>query len=238
MALQAQLMRQAATEEAKLAAAKAALDEGDIRRAIVFYRSLAFRQPPTLQTKAAADALAELGVEGRKRLAEISYDINKGKITESFVALRRLDRDYSSLPEVGREVRNFMNRMRRRNDVAAVLNEPDAEEFWNLGQQHERTGATCCAYLTYQEARKLSPAPSALKANERLNTLAADPEIVASAQRCLNLQQCHQTYRRAERLVAVRPERAAELFREVLDKAPADTEIHVAARQQLATLVR
>jgi hypothetical protein len=213
MALQAQLMQQAATEEAKLAAAKAARDAGDIRRAVVFYRSLAFRQPPTGQTKAAADALTELSVEGRKRLAEISYDVNKGKVAEAFAALRRLDRDYSSLPELGRDIRHYMNRMRRRDDVAAVLNEPDAEEFWNLGQQHERAGAMCCAYLTYQEARKLTPAPSALKANERLDTLNADPEIVASAKRCLNLQECHHTFRRAERLIAVRPERAAELFR-------------------------
>jgi hypothetical protein len=236
MELEAQLLRQAATEEAKLAAAKAARDAGDIRRAIAFYRKLAFREPPTKQTKAAADALTELRVDGRKRLAEIGYDINNGKVAESFAALRRLDRDYSLLPEVGREVRSFMNRMRRRDDIAAALNEPDAEKFWNLGQQHERTGAMCCAYLTYQEARKLAPAPSALKANERLNTLNADPEIVASAERCLKLQQCHHTYRQAERLIAVRPERAAELFREVLDKAPPDSEIHVAARQQLATL--
>ncbi len=96
-------MRQAATEQAKLAAAKVARDAGDIRRAVVFYRKLAFREPPTNQTKAAADALTELRAEGRKRLAEISYDINKGKITESFAALRRLDRDYSLLPEVGRD---------------------------------------------------------------------------------------------------------------------------------------
>ena len=43
---------------------------------------------------------------------------------------------------------------------------------------------------------------------------------------------------RPERLIVVRPERAIELFREVLDKAPPDTEIHVAARKQLAALVR
>jgi hypothetical protein len=236
MALQAQLMRQAATDEAKLAAAKAARDAGDIRRAVVFYRSIAFKGPATKQSKAAADALTELAAEGRKRLEEISYDINKGKVSESFAALRRLDRDYSSLPEVGREIRTYTNRVRRRNDVAAVLNEPDAEKLWSLAQEHERAGAACCAYLTYQEARKLAPAPSALKASERLETLKADPEIVASAERCLKLQQCHQTYRRAELLVEVRPERAAELFREVLDKAPADTEIHVAARRQLAAL--
>lgn len=238
MVLQAQLMRQAATDEAKLAAAKAARDAGDIRRAVVIYRNLAFKGPPTNQAKEATDALTEINSEGRKRLAEISYDVNKGKVAESFVALRRLDRDYSSLPEVGREIRNYMNRMRRRNDVAAVLNEPDAEEFWKLGQQHEHMGAMCCAYLTYQEAGKLAPAPSALKASERLDTLSADPEIVVSAERCRKLQQCHQAYQRAERMIVVRPERAIELFREVLDKAPPDTEIHVAARKQLAALVR
>ncbi len=235
-AMQAQLARQAATDEARLAAAKAARESGDIRRAAVLYRSMAFRKPSTEQTTAANDALTELSDEARKRLTEISYEINQGNVAEAFAALRRLDRDYSSVPAVARDIRNYMNRMRRRSDVAAVLNEPDAKEFWELGQQHEGAGAMCCAYLTYQEARKLVPAPSALRAIERLDTLSADSEIVASAERCRNLQQCHHTYRRAERLIAVRPERAAELFREVLDKAPADTEIHVAARQQLAAL--
>src|SRR5262249_18317582 len=157
----------------KLTAAKAAREAGDIRRAVVLYRSLAFREPANSNTKAAAAALAELTVEGRQRLSAISYDINMGKVTESFAALRKLDRDYASVPEVGREIRSFMNRMRRRDDVAAVLNEPDAETFWKLGQQHERNGAICCAYLTYQEARKLAPAPSAIKASERLDMLSA-----------------------------------------------------------------
>jgi hypothetical protein len=234
--MQAEVLRQARTDEAKLAAAKAARTAGDIRRAVVLYRSLAFREPPSKETKAAKDGLTELGNEGLNRLAQISYDINKGKIAEAFAELRRLDRDYSSVPEAGREIRNYLNRMRRRDDVAAVLNEPDAKEFWDQGQQHERSGALCCAYLTYEEGRKLAPAPSALKARERFEKLSADPEIVESANRCATLQQCHHTYRRAERLIAGRPERAAELFREVLQKAPPDTEIHVAARKQLAAL--
>src|SRR5262249_51441251 len=200
MELQAELVRQAATDDVKLAAAKAAREAGDIRRAVVFYRTLAFREPPTIQTTAAKDALAELNDEGRKRLAEISYDINKGKVTQSFATLRRLERDYSLLPETSREIRSYTNRIRRRSDGAAVLNQPDAEHFWDLGQQHERTGAICCAYLSYQEGRKLVPAPSALKAKERFDTLSADPEIVAAAERCANLQQCHRTYRRAELL--------------------------------------
>lgn len=79
MALQAQLMRRAATDEAKLAAAKAARDAGDIRRAVAFYRNLAFKKPPTTQTK----------VDARKRLAELNYDINQGKVAKSFAALAR-----------------------------------------------------------------------------------------------------------------------------------------------------
>lgn len=235
-AISAQLRRQAASDETRLAAAQAAREAGDIRRATVFYRSLAYKKPPTEQSTSAKDALAELQEEGRKRLGEISYDMTTGDVAKAFAQLRKLARDYGTVPEVGREIRAYINRARRRDSIAAVLNEPDAEQFWRRGQEHEQSGAMCCAYLTYEEALKLAPAPSALKAQARFEELSGDAKLVDSAERCRNLQQCHRTYRRAERLVKVRPQRAAELFEEVLDQAPHDAEIHLAAREQLVAL--
>ena len=240
-AIQAQLRRQAASDEARLAAAQAAREAGDIRRATVFYRSLAFKKPPTEQSTSAKDALDELQQEGRKLLGEVNYDMAKGDMAkgdmaEAFARLRRLARDYGTVPEVGREIRSTMNRARRRDDVAAVLNEPNAKQFFSEGQKHEQSGSMCCAYLTYEEAIKLAPAPSALAAKARFDQLSQDAKLVESAERCRNLQQCHRTYRRAERLVKVRPRRAAELLEEVLERAPHDAEIHLAARQQLAML--
>ncbi|MEX0677690.1 MAG: hypothetical protein WD063_11480 [Pirellulales bacterium] len=235
-AIQTELLRQAATDEARLAAADAAREAGDIRRATVFYRSLAYKKPPSEQSQKAKDALAQLQEEGRKRLGEINYEITTGDVAEAFARLRQLARDFDTVPEIGGEIRSHLNKARRRDEVAAVLNEPDAKEFWTRGQEHERKGAMCCAYLTYEEAQKLAPAPSALKAKARFDELSGDAPLVKSAEQCRNLQQCHRTYRRAERLVEARPVRAAELFKEVLDKAPHDAEIHVAARKQLAAL--
>ncbi len=240
-AYQAQLLRQVDNNKARLAAAQTAREAGDIRRAAVYYRSLAYKKPVTEQSKIAKEALAELREEGRKRLDEIDYDMAKGAMTKGDVAeamtrLRQLDHDYGAVGKFGREIRYFMNRARRRDEVAAVLNEPDAKQFWTRGQKHEQNGAMCCAYLEYEVAAKLAPAPSALKAKTRFEDLSGDPDLVDAAKRCSTLKQCHRTYSRAERLIKVKPRRAAELFEEVLETAPHDTEIHLAARKQFAAL--
>ena len=234
--MQTQLLRQAETDEARLAAAEVAREEGDFRRAVVFYSRLAYKTPPTEQSKKAKDAMAELQEAARQRLSEIAYDISSGDVVKGFAALRQLAHDYGKVPDVGREIRSYMRKTRRRADVAAVLNEPNAKRLLTGGQEHEQNGAMCCAYLTYEKARRLSPAPSALKAVARLEQLRGDTDLVESAEHCRRLQECHRTYRIAERLITSQPQRAGELFQEVLKKTPTDAEIYLAARKQLAAL--
>ncbi len=60
-----------------------------------------------------------------------------------------------------------------------------------------------------------------------------DPEVVASAVACRDLQESHRDYRRAENLSKVRRERAKELFAQVVERAPADSEVHRAALARL-----
>ena len=235
-AMQAQLLRQAATDEARLVAAEVAREAGEVRRAIVFYRRLAYKTPPTEQSKKAKDAMAELQEAARQRLSKIAYDISTGDVVNGFAALRQLAHDYGKDPKVGREIRSYMSRVRRRADVAAVLNEPVAKRLWTGGQEHEQNGAMCCAYLTYEKARTLSPAPSALKAVTRLEQLRGNTDLVESAEHCRRLQECHRTYRIASRLIKSQPQSASKLFKEVLKKTPIDAEIHLASRKQLAAI--
>ena len=56
-----------------------------------------------------------------------------------------------------------------------------------------------------------------------------DPEIVASAAACRELQECHKIFSRAEKLSKLRQARAKELFAQIVERAPEDSELHRAA---------
>lgn len=70
-----------------------------------------------------------------------------------------------------------------------MLNESKARELWEVAQQHEEAEAPCCAFWAYRDAAKLAPAPSAERAGQRLAQMQQDPQIVASAEACRQLQE-------------------------------------------------
>ncbi|MGE0536690.1 MAG: hypothetical protein AB7O68_17095 [Pirellulales bacterium] len=144
--------------------------------------------------------------------------------------------EYDDVPRVGRELRARLNKLRRSPQYALVLNEPEAARLWQLAQKHEKEQQSCCAFLVYEQAIKLTPAPSAEKARKRLTALKQDQQQVAAAERCRHLRACHKTFERAERLTKVAPDKAKELLAEVVASAPNDSELYRVARERLHTL--
>ena len=65
-----------------------------------------------------------------------------------------------------------------------------------------------------------------------------DPRIVASAEACRELQQCHKIYNRAKKLISPRPTRAKELFAQIVARAPEDSQLYRAARAHLDEMQR
>jgi hypothetical protein len=63
-----------------------------------------------------------------------------------------------------------------------------------------------------------------------------DPEILASAAACREMQECHKIYNRAEKLMQSKPASARELFDEILRRAPPDSEIHRMARKHIQAI--
>lgn len=143
---------------------------------------------------------------------------------------------YDDVPRIGRELRSRLVKLRRSPQYALVLNEPEAARLWQLGQKHEKDDQTCCAFLVYEQAVKLSPAPSAELAQKRLTSLKRDKTQVAAAERCRHLRACHKTFERAERLAKVAPDKAKQLLGEVVTSAPTDSELYRVARERLHTL--
>ena len=114
-----------------------------------------------------------------------------------------------------------------------VLNEPEANELWKLGQQYEQKDERCCAYQVYERAALLTPAPSAELAAEQFAKMKENPEIVRSTKLCRELEWCHRTYRLAERLAKVKPRKAKMLFAQIVRRAPEASEVHRAARMRI-----
>jgi hypothetical protein len=65
-----------------------------------------------------------------------------------------------------------------------------------------------------------------------------DPKILTAAEACRELQECRKLYNRAEYLVKLKPTRAKEFFAQIVDRAPADSEVCRAAREQIEELTR
>jgi hypothetical protein len=155
------------------------------------------------------------------------------RIPAIFREYDRLIAKYGELPAVGADIKAHVAKLRRQPAYAAVLNEPAAAALWKQGGQYERDNHLCCAYWTYKKAAELLPAPSAVLANNRFTDLAKKPQVVASAESCRNLKWCHQAYLRAQRLLEARPERAKEIFAEIVARAPEDSEVHRAAKRRI-----
>lgn len=249
---QARLMRKVTTDAKRLEAADAARTEGDIRLASLIYARVSRSRPSNASSEAAQARLTELASDARRKLQEIDAMLESGsmasssvlpgetpstapasaeKILPAFEAYAKLVFDYGENPQVKKELLSHVAKQRAKPQYAEVLNEPEAKENWDIGQEHENAGNRCCAYWAYLDAARSAPAPSGRMAAERLEEMKADPKIVEEAQRCRDLQWCHGAYLRATMLVkANRPAEAKALFAQILQKAPAETPVYQESR--------
>jgi hypothetical protein len=164
---------------------------------------------------------------------DAASSVQKDRVLSIFREYDRLVDTYGDLPGVGSQIRGHVTRLRRQPEYASVLNESAAAKLWEAGQSHERDDQLCCAYWVYKRAAELAPAPSAMLARFRFTEMEQDPKVVAAAETCRELKWCHQAYLRAERLQDVKPEKAAEVFAEIVRRAPEDSEVYRAAKEHI-----
>jgi hypothetical protein len=164
-------------------------------------------------------------------------NIDEGEVTRRFAQLDELILEYAGVDSIEDKLQDRADRLRRQKVFAAVLQEPAASQLWELGQKHEQEQKLCCAFLAYEQAANLAPAPSGEKAKARVRELqASNKSIVAEADQCKTLQLCHEKYRQAMALKPTLPESARKYLAEILERAPPDTSVHKAAREQIAML--
>jgi hypothetical protein len=258
-ARQQELWKKAQSNALRMDAAENAYANGDVSLAARIYASLARSRPKTQMNDTALQRLEALARESRQKLAETDRALEEyagkmsasqwkdkrswpadlpGTIDRAFHQYEKIVDDYSAVSTVKRELISHVAAQRRRPEYSAVLNEPEAETLLQLARQHEADDQQCCAFWIYEQASKLAPAPSARSAAARLAEMKEIPEIVAAAEQCRKLQWCHRRYKLAERLVTVKPEMARTYFEEILENSPADSEVHKAAVNHLAEMIR
>jgi hypothetical protein len=238
LARQQRLWKKARSTAALLATADAAYKEGRILAASKIYCRMASGRPPNGFSVAARQRLDRLAEDARGKLGEVDAKLSQQEMAPDLIEAvfdeySRLSKDYGGVPAVRREIRSHVARQRRRPEYAKVLNEPEAEALWESAQEHEARDHPCCAYWIYQRAARLTPAPSGERALKQLTKMNEDPRLVAAAELCRRLQECHGLFSRAERVIKANPARARELFRQIVDRAPEDSEVHLAARRQI-----
>ncbi len=162
----------------------------------------------------------------------------KETVLAAFKDYARLKSQCEKLREVSGEITRHVARQQQRLKYRLVLNEAETRELVDIGREHELQSQQCCAFLAFEEAIKSWPSPSGQLAYDRLAEMQRAPEIVAAAKACEELQWCHKTYRRAERLADPKPEKALDLFRQIMDRAPRDSKIFEEARDQVRQLRR
>ena len=243
----------------RLNTAETAYKRGDIVVAARLYAAVARSRPKTAMTEKARSCLNVLAQEARQKVAEIDAKLSeqsqaispserlvaerwpdswRDTVATAFQGYNQIVDDYSAVPAVKNELKSHVSKQRRQREYAAVLNEPEAKTLWDLAEQHEREDQSCCAYWAYEKASKLWPAPSAQRASDRFARMQQDSKVVAAAESCRELQWCHRTYRLADRLAGSKPERASELFAEIVKRSPQDSEIHHDARMRIEDIRR
>jgi hypothetical protein len=245
------VLRNAKSDANRFAAAERVRSEGDIDLACRLYLRVARRRLASPWKLSAKQRLVELDAEARgklsdveKKLADCDEDIPISQLTDGMIqqvadcmgALDELADQYGRVPNAGAEIKSVLAKQQKRPLVRAVLREPEANYLWVAAQELERKGQVCCAFQLLEKAVRQLPAPSAEVAQQRLEQLKADPQIVADAETCRSLQWCHLKYRTAVRVAKAQPLKARKIFQQIVQRSPADSEVHLAAKDQILRL--
>lgn len=228
--------RRAKNNQERMVYAAQARKEGKPRLAATLYLRVALSRPKDKNSGAAKTALKEMAKEGQAEMQKADEMLAQNKIVEGFEKLDYLAWAYEEVPEFNREIESHVKKLHHESRYQAVLNEKSAADLFAEAQKQEQEDERCCAYWTYEEAAKLTPAPSAFKAAERFEAMSKDPQIVADAKECQILRECHQTFHTAELLEKSLPDKAEILFKEILSKSPRDSEVYKCAQEELAKL--
>jgi hypothetical protein len=226
-------------------------DEGDMATATRLYVKVAASRPPNQASVEAKKRLAFILKESGARFAKLQKDmaqleggtdaVPEGVDRDQAIAecIRNLDEladKCGKLPKLGDSIRTYVTKQNVRPHVQAAVKEAVAKKLWQAGQKYEADDEVCCAMNAYEEALLQRGAPSAFKAKERVKELRGNFKNILAQKKCKTIESCHVKYAVAEKLALNDQSKAKNLFAEIVRYAPPESEVHVAARQQMLRL--
>jgi hypothetical protein len=235
------------TDAARFAAAEEALAKQDVEVAYRLYLRVASAQNTAPQTLQSRQRLEEIRRQGETQLQRL-----EGELPSIVDALKAASFDfaaqeaaelrltawqeefhgfvlqYGDIDAFTTRINTFLRKQQK--EYGATLNEPEARRLLAAAQALEGNGELCCAFYVYEQAVALRPAAV------RYGEVVQRASIVAAAEQCRKLQWCHDKFQEASRLVKDDPAEARSLFFQVVQRSPADSTVHIAAREQLAAL--
>ncbi len=232
----AEALRRLKNAEQQYAGAVKAQKEGKVALAATLYLRVAVARPKNRHSGQAKQALGTMANEGRAQMKKAEQLLESGDVVTAFKQLDQLAKDYEHVPRFNHEVAERVQKLHNDPKYKAVINEPRAAALVDEAQRCEAADEICCAFIAYEEAAKLLPAPSAKRAEERWTAMKQDPKIVAEAEICLQVRECIHMFHTAELLAKSSPGLAADMFRKILARSPADSEVHRCANEELAKL--
>jgi hypothetical protein len=241
------------TDARRFAAAEEAFGKGEIATAYRLYSRIAVARNTAPQTVTSRARVKEIQEQGQTELQALesqletviaNLDAVRGQSSQRESAeqqlvqwestLRDFCQNYGEVSKIENQIKVLLRRMQKEH--GATLNEPEARRLLAHARTLEQSDETCCAFYVYERATELRPAPSAELAAERYHELLAHASIVSAAENCRKLQWCHTAYSEASELIEAQPETARGLLLKIVQRAPEDSTVCIAAREQLASL--
>jgi tetratricopeptide (TPR) repeat protein len=235
-AARADAIRKAKNAEQQYAGAIKARKEGNVSLAATLYMRLALAKPKNRHSDEAKKTLASMADEGRAEMKKADALLESGDVEVALKQLDKLANDYETVPNFNHEIAEHVQKLHKTPKYKAVLNEPQAADLIADARKYEADDEAGFAYLAYEEAAKLVPAPSAKEAEQRLNKMKKDPKLVAEAETCAKVQECLRMFHTAELLKKSSPGKAEEMFKKILANSPASAEVHRCASEELTKL--
>jgi hypothetical protein len=248
-------MRNAKTAEARFQAAEKAYTAGDVHLASLLFQrtALSKRVPPHVQERA-EQVLAEYRQQAAADLEEmierIRYagqsddddDSIANKLQAALEDVAVLVAKYENVPIANKALARQEKQLIRKNKlIGKYLHQPIAAELVRDAQRFEAEGHECCAYICYREAEKLMTCEAAEFARKRVYELRKQPGLLQSVADCEQIRECHVLFDKAQRISRVGAKdtytaQAVKLYKQILNKAPRESEVHKAALEELNKL--
>ena len=250
---QAAALRQAKSTQARYAAAKQAYSEGDVAVAAMLYSRVALSRQASAQMKnVAKKVLGEFQTKANRELADVRFEIRQAielastdryqaaeDAEQAIETLRLLTTEYKNVPVANKQLQRELDQLLTKNeDVADLIHQPVAEALVAEAKALEEKQQLCCAFLFYEEAEKLLPCKAAKVARRQLYAWRKDADISESVQLCKKIRACQESFDKAQSIAKKGSSRvrAIRIYKEIIETAPRESEVHKAATTALAKL--